>query len=1053
MPSPGQDKFLEKYNNLNNEQREAVDTIEGPVLVIAGPGTGKTQVLTMRIANILLKTDVPPDAILALTFTESGVKAMKERLLAIIGTPAYYVNIHTFHSFASNIIQANPDEFIHSSQVEPLSDLERIYIFKEIFDELEIKSIKPFSSEYYYLQTTIGKIKDLKREGINPAEFLNFVNTADFEEKDLIKNLDLQKVYDLYQSKLKVYKRYDFEDMINFAIDRFKTNPDFLRSNQERFQYFLVDEFQDTNSAQAELLYLLNSYEEFAESPNLFVVGDDDQSIYRFQGASIENILNFHERYPESQVVTLRENYRSNQEVVSAAANLIKNNKLRISNKINIDKLQKAQHSNKTPVVTYGCFSSFLSENHYIVSEIKSLIDSGVKLSEIAIIYRNNSDGDEIRNLLNRFDIKYKIVGGEDILNSGLIIRFLHLMRVIYKAREATEDLDLFTLLNYEFLKFNTLDILRLSRFASNKKINLFEALDHADILAAGIEELDKLKEFRVKLIEWNHESVNKTFIEFIEDLLNNSGFLDWILNQNENYLLLNKINSFLSEIKRLNRSDNNLNLEKFLKYIDLMYENKIQISEENISVDYEAVNLLTAHKSKGLEFEYVFIPQFIEKKWSNTISRDLIKLPQNILKSTARLSVEDKKAQQTEDERRLFFVALTRAKKAIYITSADKYPSGKDAIVSMFLSELDNNEVIKIDCKKYEQENKQIIEKLLKQFERVSTQNEQENAFLKESIHGFKLSASSLNTYLECPYKFKLQFLFRTPKEQTKALTLGIVTHKVLEESYKLIKEKKPVSFDFMTSVFRDTLNNQILNDRDKKSIEEDGLSILKIYYETYSSEFNDKRFGFFFLEKFFGWGWSKPMLEGTPLQGKIDKIEIIDNEKKLIKITDYKTGKPKSRNEILGETKYSEGNEFRQLLFYKLLIELDETFKYKVHEVELDFIGKRGEKPKRESFIINDSEVESLRKTILDVSNSIKILKFERTDDYSHCVNCDFRNHCWPDGLPTFNPKEFVANTDENEDLKLESELEKPESVKDQPTTTQPDKSEESVQLGLMI
>jgi DNA helicase-2/ATP-dependent DNA helicase PcrA len=1025
MPIPGHDKFLERYNKLNTEQQRAVDAIEGPVLVIAGPGTGKTQVLTMRIANILLKTDVPPDAILALTFTESGVKAMKERLLSIIGAPAYYVNIHTFHSFSSSIIQANPDEFIHSSQVEPLSDLERIYIFKEIFDELDIKSIKPFSSEYYYLQTTIAKIKDLKREGVNPLAYLTFINNENFDQKDLDKNLDLHKVYELYQSKLKVYKRYDFEDMINFAIDRFKSNPDFLRSNQERFQYFLIDEFQDTNSAQAELLYLLNSYEEFAESPNLFVVGDDDQSIYRFQGASIENILNFHERYPESEVVVLKENYRSNQEVVSAASNVIKNNKLRISNKININKQQKAQHENKEPVVKYGCFSSFLSENHYIASTIKDLIENkNIKPSEIAIIYRNNNDADELKNILTRFDIKYKIVGGEDILNTGLIIRLLHLLRVIYKIRESTEDLDLFTLLNYEFLKFNPLDILKLSRFASNKKINLFESLNHKEIESSDIKSLDLLKEFKNKLIQWNHDSVNKTFIDFIEELVNNSGFLDWILIQKDNYILLNKLNSFLSEIKRLNRSDNNLNLEKFLKYIDLMYENKIQISEENLSVEYEAINLLTAHKSKGLEFEYVFIPQFIEKKWSNTVSRDLIKLPQNILKSTAQLSVEDKKHQQIEDERRLFFVALTRAKSGILITSADKYPNGKDAIVSMFFNELNETEIIKIDCKKYEQENKRMIEILLKQYETVQSYTEHEEAFLKESIHGFKLSASSLNTYIECPYKFKLQFLFRTPKVQTKPLALGIVIHKVLEESYKLIKNKELVSYDFMVNVFRETLKDQILNDRDKKSIEEDGLSILQSYYETYPNDFTVKKFNFFFLEKFFGWGWSKPMLEGTPLQGKIDKIEIIDNEKKLIKITDYKTGNPKSRSEILGETKYSEGNEYRQLLFYKLLIELDDTFKYKVHEVELDFIGNRKNKPKRETFIINDADVEELRSTIIEVSENIRKLKFERTTNFNGCANCDFKNHCWPDGIPTFNPEEFKLIEEEKKEDQANSE-----------------------------
>ncbi len=999
-------QYSESYKKLNAEQKIAVDTINGPVLVLAGPGTGKTQVLSMRIANILIQTDTSPDAILALTFTESGVRAMKERLVSIAGKAAYYVNIHTFHSFASDIIRENPDEFITSSQIEPLSDLERIYIFKEIFDELDLKIIKPFNAPYFYLQTAIDKIKDLKRESIDPDEYEKIIKDSELEEKDLDKNNELLKIYRIYLEKLKKYKRYDFEDMINFVIEKFKSSPDFLKRYQEKFQYFLVDEFQDTNSAQAELLYLLNSYGEWADNPNLFVVGDDDQSVYRFQGASIENIINFYDKFPKTQIIVLKTNYRSNQHIIDTAQSVIKNNKLRISEQIKIEKVQKSfdQNNSDQKIKTHHAkFSTYFLENYYIANQIHELLNNRVKPSEIAIIYRNNADAEEIKKVLTKFNIKYKIVGGENILKSGVIIRFLHLLKVIDKMSRADEDLELFTLLNYEFLHFDQLDVLKLSRFASSKKINLFEAILHADFSSINLPSEKKLKDFIEKIENWQKESANLTFIEFIEKVLNKSGFLDWVISQPENYLLISKINSFISEVKRLNSTEKNLTLSKFLHYIDLMYENKISINEESYDLQYEAVNLLTAHRSKGLEFEYVFVPQFIDKKWSNSVMRDLLKLPNNILETNSLLTPEQKKNHQEEDDRRLFFVVLTRAKKALYITSAKTYQSAKETLDSMFLQEISPELVSEVSAAEYEENSQEIMKDMLKNDYQEKILTHEERAFLKDALKDFKLSASSLNTYLDCPYKFKLQFLFKTPKAQTKALILGIAVHKTLEECYKLLKDNQVPTFEFMNGEFIKALNKEIINDKEKNEILAEGEMVLKVYYETYRDEFEQSKGKFYFLEKFFGYGWSKPMLNNIHLQGKIDKIEVLDPKEKTIKITDYKTGNPKSRNEIMGQTAFAKGDEYRQIMFYKLIIDLDAAFQYKVSEIALDFIGNRKSKPKREVFTFDSNEIDLFKKVVIEAHSNMMNLNFNRTKDYSTCENCDFKHHCWPDGIPS--------------------------------------------------
>lgn len=1002
--------FDSLYKNLNDNQKLAVDSIEGPVMLIAGPGTGKTQTLTMRIANILLKTDSPPDSILALTFTESGVRAMRERLLSIIGNTSYYINIHTFHSFASEVIQSNPDEFIIATEIEPLSDLERIHIFKEIFDELDLKILKPFNSKYYYLRTAISKIQNLKREGIDTNEYQKLISESDeMPVKDKEKNEELLKIFDLYQKKLKDYGRYDFEDMINFVIEKFKTSPTLLQKYQERFQYFLVDEFQDTNSAQAELLYQLSSY--WDPNPNLFVVGDDDQSIYRFQGASIENIIEFNNKYPNATKISLTENYRSVQKILDSAEKVISKNKLRISTELKISKNQKSKvkKEKKENCIAVGEFSTSYTENHFIAQEIKKLLESGEKPNEIAVIYRNNSDAEDISDMFSRMGIEYTLEGGENVLESGVIVRLLHILKVIYKVRSKDEDLELFTLLNYEFLKIKGLDVLKLSRFASSRKLNLFEAISHSEIAEANISDIETIKSLYEKIILWNEHSANTTFIKFLEKVMDESGYLNWILNKENSYELLNKLNSFLSEAKRLNYSKKNLSLETFLQYLDLMIENGLGISEKTIDVETKAVKLTTAHKSKGLEFKHVFIPKFMDKKWGNAVNRDLIKLPASILKTIDLSNEKAIKNQLEEDERRLFFVVLTRAKENITITSAKSNQTAKyqkSGTQSMFLHEIPSEEVNQIDIQNHEQSASEILRQILSpyQSEEVSVE---EKEFLKDSLKNFKISASSLNSYIECPYKFKLEYLFKTPQNKTRSLILGSAVHSSLEKANKEIKLKKPVLVEKLLSDFTDALKLEILNDQEFLEIENEGHSILKIYHETYKHEFYcEVETSLFHVEKFFGWGFSRPLLDNRiHLQGKVDKIEILNAESKEIKITDYKTGKPKSRNEILGDTKNSDAAQYRQLLFYKLLIDLDTTFNYKVREVELDYIGHRTSNPKRENFTINDADVESLKETIRKVTEDIRNLKFEKTQDTSVCQMCRFKFHCWPDGIPASN------------------------------------------------
>ena len=703
----------------------------------------------------------------------------------------------------------------------------------------------------------------------------------------------------------------------------------------------------------------------------------------------------------------MTKNYRSVQSILDASQKVIENNSLRISSKLNITKAQKSQIKSKDEkAILYGEFSTSYTENHYIAKEVKKLIEHNVPAHEIAVIYRNNADSVDIADMFSRMGIEYTLEGGENVLETGVIIRLLHLLKVIYKIRSKDEDLDMFTLLNYEFLKVDQLDVLKLSRFASSKKLNFFEAISHSEIAGSGIKDTKTLSDIFTKFVVWNDVASNKTFINFLEEVMNDSGYLDWVLNQPDSYELLNKVNSFLSEIKRLNYSNRSLNLETFLKYLDLMSENGLAINEQSIDVQTKSVKLTTAHKSKGLEFKYVFIPKFIDKKWGNAVNRDLIKLPPSIIKTIDLSDEKVRKHQQEEDERRLFFVVLTRAKEQITITSAKNYQSTKyqkSGVSSMFMHEIPEDYIKEVDISRHEEVASEILKQLMTK-SNASEASIEEQDFLQHALRNFKLSASSLNSYLECAYKFKLEYLFRTPQQKTRSLALGSSVHSALELAYKDLKSKKAVTYKKLQRDFSEALKKEILIESELREIEEEGHVLLKIYHETYLNEFNcESSKNLLHMEKFFGWGFSKPLLDGKiHLQGKVDKIELLDKDTKEIKITDYKTGRPKSRNEILGETKYSDANQYRQLLFYKLLIDLDNTFNYKVREVELDYIGQRNTKPKRENFVISEEDLETLRETIRKVSDDIKALKFERTLNYSVCQMCRFKYHCYPDGIP---------------------------------------------------
>ena len=1077
-----------KIFQLNPAQRQAVETIEGPVMVIAGPGTGKTQTLTARIAQILKTTDTPPDGILALTFTDAAAREMRERLTAAIGPTAYYVNIQTFHAFCSGIIRENPDIFPTVGSMEALSNLERVNLFRSLIDSLPLSDIRPHAAPYLYTQSIISAIADLKRESLGPEEFHKFLKTqspASLQDKKYYRrNQELYLVYQAYQQELAKIGRYDFVDMITLVDTAFKADSDFLLTHQQRFLYFLADEYQDTNAAQQELLLLLTSY--WKDQANIFVVGDDDQAIFRFQGASIENILNFHQSFPAAKLVVLDHSYRSPQNLLDAARAVISHNKLSLVGQIpgvtknlkSESEIERAEdgifetieeepsktllankpggddelsEDSKPSVskkyrrgsILTGRFSSGPVEMFFVAKKIQELIAAGIPPKDIAVIYRHHQDGAELADMLARLNINFDIEGGKNVLTDPTVQRALLLMRAVYGLRNNQEGIDLFTLLNYPFINCDPLDILKLTRFAADSKINLWETLikeklrvaregvpverpqsvsvetrtsdgDRArqDPHRSAIElsnpsALDKICSV---LVELQKDDAESPFVLFFEKLINKTGLLDWCLRQTDAVDRLNALNSLFSEIKRLNSTDHHLNLESFLNIIELMQTQKVPLYEQDLDIRSDSVTLTTAHRAKGREFSVVFIIKAIDGKWGNNSVRELLKLPEGIITHTD-LSRKEK----NEDERRLFYVAMTRAKNQLIITSSQTYQTSygrKETVQSMFTAEIPSELKTNIEIETYEHGVKAILETLLAPVENPRPSTD-ETAFLKTVISTMKLSPTALNTYLACPYKFKLNNLLRAPRAKDPAMSFGSAIHKALEQFFRQYQKNRLLpDKSILHQSFSAALDREILTPVQQERLIKRGMDALSAYFQQYRQEFVAP----LAVEKFFGYGFSKVILGSVPLGGKIDKIEFVNSDLKKVRVIDYKTGRPKSRNDIEGKTALGNGDYKRQLVFYQLLADLDQNFRFTVAETELDFVeaDKNTGKLKKERFAITKDEVEELKKIIFKAWSDILALKFPRTTEVKkHCPRCQWLLHCWPDGLPVKNEQLSLLNS----------------------------------------
>ena len=966
--------FNEAYSNLNAEQRSAVDTIEGPVMVIAGPGTGKTQILTLRIANILLKTDTRPENILALTFTDSGVRAMRSRLTSFIGSDAYSVPIHTFHSFAGELIRNYPDAYKNIVGGRPASELEKIHIIENLLEEKVYKQLRPHGDHRYYVGPILSAITTMKRENISPdrlaeannaqAERLNQIEKIHSKgahkgkvrgeyleaEKFLERNQELLYIYQRYVSELRSSRLFDFEDMILDTIEALKTNEEMLLDVQEKYQYILADEHQDVNQSQNLLIKIVASYH---EQPNVFVVGDEKQAIYRFQGASLENFLFFEDAYRSASIIALTNNYRSDQRILDAAHDLIATDDPKLKD------LRVPLIANKAldAVLSRQVFAGRAIEDGWLIDQIKMHHEKGVKWSDMAVIVRTNKEIEHLARLMRKAEIPVAPSTDSDVLLHPIFLSLKKLLKVLINK---TDEVALSEILQAPYWQIASGDLIQvfLARSYDN---HLSEIIAEEDrLIEAGVKNPESVLRVHKVLTSARSLELTETPAQVLEFLINESGFLNYVLEQSI-YDGVRVVRRFYDEIEFMYAKKDASNLKEVVKQFELLEQYKLPLTVPFIQTSSEAVNLLTAHKAKGLEFEVVMIPHLNDNVWGGSARSSLFQLP--ITKQI--VDAKSAKAEAEDDERRLFYVAITRAKRVLECSYSLVNEEGRDLSPSRFLVELE--EKIKNNEKVTEYEsNFAPLSNLL-----PLPKSQVDADFLRLTLAKRGWSATSFNNFCKSPWEYIYKNALRIPTLKTPNLQFGTALHSVLENVVNTWSLQRTVSDSEVKKLLENALGKFPLTTAEFTRQHERGLTALMAYLPQLKNSLGHSVRTEYHIRATLETGIVD--FPEVTLKGNFDRLDFSEDGR-AIRVVDYKTGKAKTKGQIEGKTKGSDGRYKRQLVFYALLLSLqkDQNFHCKLGQLAFVEPDKKGIL-REEEFMITETEINDLKKAIIEATKAV--------------------------------------------------------------------------------
>lgn len=934
--------------NLNEKQKLAVQHKRGPLLIIAGAGTGKTAVITERILHIINKKWAKPSEILALTFTD---KAAEEMLVRVDdGLPLSYsdVWISTFHSFCDRILREEGMYIGIDTNYSMMSAAQSYIFFRKNLFNLSLKKFRPHSNPTKFINDILKHFSRLQDEDISPKEYLAFAKSLPKRTKEQKEEyedtLELATVYDEY-SKLKVENsKVDFGDVIVLVINLFRQKPNILKKYREKFKYILIDEFQDTNYAQNVLVNILCGLDpkkkgKKTPNPNLTVVGDDDQAIYKFRGAAISNILQFKQLYPKAKEVVLVENYRSRQEILDASYSLISHNnpyRLEVTEKVNKKLLSVLSFDKDDDVVSLVVAEDEDSEAEWIAKEILELtghIDQNVadraqkfdregqssfvelipdrkyNFSDIAILVRAHAHSDLIVKNLRYLGIPYKMGGQRGLFVRDEIKYLIAFLKVLVDYKD---EVSLYKLLTLPLWNISAREFIEINRGARNNKLSVLEDIEQKlgfKIGEVGKDEIDidssnalnkilsnEAKEGLLLLLNILNESFKnikdgRSSGEILYNFVTESGYIDSLLKSEDEQkeFKISNISKFFNSIQEYEKENRDSNIYEYVDFIDYSIETGDSPLVDQMEMpEYDAVNILTVHGAKGLEFPCVFLVNLVSDRFPSQSRRDAIPIPDALIKES--LSGLDEKEEHLQEERRLFYVGATRAKEKLFLTAANYYGTAKRRKKgSIFLYELldrdisedfDNPTILRNDSPGAMYEERESIEPKSVKIER-----------------GKKLSYSQVSMYQNCPKQYEYAYILQLPTKPNAALSFGITVHNALRDFFNTVK------------ITKEGLGLAAL------PTEENLLSLfekhwISVGYESKKHELERKRSGKEMMKEFFRKLYNEnqnpyrleetftiPLKEGL-FVGKIDRMDLVEVKDGVahVELVDYKTGKEKS-------------------------------------------------------------------------------------------------------------------------------------------------------------
>jgi DNA helicase-2/ATP-dependent DNA helicase PcrA len=959
-----QDLFNSAYKKLNKAQKEAVDTIDGPVMVVAGPGTGKTQVLSLRIANILVKTDTNPDGILCLTFTNSGVRAMRERLLSYIGPTATQIKISTFHSFAMNILE----EFhlVLDMQKPPviLDETSNIALVDEILENGSWQYIRPRGNSGMFFRDIKSLISLLKRENIKPEEFLASINfeidrikndpdsiSSRGESKGQLKKEVEKKIDGLARTKEVVifYEEYeklkkerglcDYDDVLKYALNILVNSEDAQATIRERYLYALVDEHQDSSATQNAIL---RAIWHDTELPNIFVVGDDRQLIYGFGGASIEYFQDFKTLFGKAKLITLVENYRSTQAILDSADTLLQST-------MTLEKL-KSNHPEMHKLELLECEYP-RDEIIACAMEIEKKIAEGVSPDDCAILVPKNY---QVKNAVQVLRDR-----GIPVASSGILTLFSvpEADTLIRALRIVLDPYDNISISESLFDPINKIPPLSAHKFLQSVNTYKLSVEDLGGGKKDLFSDIDPVNSWGDKLKSYIEESNTRDVYELVQHvgeslLLDNAENHDDLIRRVE--VVRTVLHLALAEREKSEREHQKFTLKRFIDFID-----RLKSYGEDLPLDVfygdKGVKVLTLHSSKGLEFDFVWVAHMDEKTLMHG-KKQAFSLPEDVQNK-----IEEKDAEVVKKQ---LYVALTRAKRFCTFSYARYSYTGGDQELSHIIAELPEELFIK---KNFSQVEEEILSKDPKSYVTAVPSVDVDfsitdlTSMVAEEYQKTKVSVTMLNNFFECPWKWYFRNLLRLPDVVSESIVFGNVVHGTIEQVLKKNEDK-------LEDIILAQIHKQnIYEESAVKRLQNEAVGIVSVWvkerlpniHKSYMTErplsYRDSRF------------------PNLLFYGKIDLTEEID--KNTFRVTDFKTGSVKTKSEI---EKRGDGESMssymRQLAMYSYLIH-GANNNDRVSESQLEFLEvKKGDKNGIYKTSITNEEIDLLVKDITEYDRELK-------------------------------------------------------------------------------